>query len=57
MLIPSKEELFGINADVQNANAVARVRHRLQAARISALDVYAALRGVLERRTFASIFI
>jgi hypothetical protein len=45
MLIPSKEELFGIDADAQNANAVARVRHRLQAARIPTLDVYAALRG------------
>jgi SGNH hydrolase-like domain, acetyltransferase AlgX len=44
VLIPSKEELFGRVAELPADNAMARVRHRLQAARIPVLDLYAALR-------------
>jgi hypothetical protein len=44
VLIPSKEELFGGVAERPADNAIARVRQRLQAARIPVLDLYAALR-------------
>ena len=44
VLIPSKEELFGVTSEAPANNAVARVRQRLQASRIAVLDLYAALR-------------
>jgi len=44
VLIPSKEELFGEVAEMPADTAMARVRQRLQAARIPVLDLYTALR-------------
>jgi hypothetical protein len=44
LLIPSKEELFGISASAGAFNAVAYTRQRLQEAKFSVLDLYPAIR-------------
>ena len=44
MLIPSKEELFGVAPTTGAHNAVERLRQRLQQAQLPVLDLYAALR-------------
>ncbi|MDH3598442.1 MAG: SGNH/GDSL hydrolase family protein [Candidatus Tectomicrobia bacterium] len=44
VLIPSKEELFGVTSNAPTDNAVARVRQRLQAAHMPVLDLYTVLR-------------
>jgi hypothetical protein len=44
MLIPSKEEIFGVEPTVQNRNAVARLRRRLQDSGMPFLDLYPTIR-------------
>jgi hypothetical protein len=43
MLIPSKEELFGITLSTGTFNIMARTRQRLQEAKFSVLDLYPAI--------------
>jgi hypothetical protein len=43
MLIPSKEELFGVNASLRAHNIVSRTRQRLEDAKFAVLDLYPAL--------------
>jgi hypothetical protein len=43
MLIPSKEELFGVSASLTAHNIVSRTRQRLQEAKFSVLDLYPAI--------------
>jgi lysophospholipase L1-like esterase len=43
MLIPSKEELFGVQASVRNLNIVSRTRQRLEDAKLPVLDLYPAM--------------
>jgi hypothetical protein len=45
MLIPSKEEIFGVEPTPQDRNAVARLRRRLQDSRMPFLDLYPAIRN------------
>jgi hypothetical protein len=44
MLIPSKEEIFGVEPTLQDRNAVARLRQRLRDSRMPVLDLYPAIR-------------
>jgi hypothetical protein len=44
LLIPSKEEIFGVPAGLASADLVLRVRQRLQGARFSVLDLYPVIR-------------
>jgi hypothetical protein len=44
MLIPSKEELFGVNASARALNIVSRTRQRLEEAKFLVLDLYPAIR-------------
>jgi hypothetical protein len=44
MLIPSKEEIFGVEPSLQDRNAVARLRQRLQDSRMPFLDLYPVIR-------------
>jgi hypothetical protein len=43
MLIPSKEELFGVNASTRALNIVSRTRQRLEEAKFPVLDLYPAI--------------
>jgi hypothetical protein len=43
MLIPSKEELFGVNASARDLNIVSRTRQRLEERKFLVLDLYPAI--------------
>jgi lysophospholipase L1-like esterase len=45
MLIPSKEELFGVSPEVASRNIVARTRQRLVEAHVPLIDLYPAIRA------------
>jgi hypothetical protein len=56
LLIPSKEEIFGVPAGLASADLVLRVRQRLQGAGFSVLDLYPVIRRAgLTRSPYFSV--
>jgi hypothetical protein len=51
MLIPSKEELFGLDARAMTMNAMARARERLEQQQFAVLDLYPVIRSAGARRS------
>jgi hypothetical protein len=55
MLIPSKEELFGVNGSIRGLNIVSRTRQRFEDAKLPVLDLYPAiLKGGLSQSPYFS---
>ena len=51
MLIPSKEELFGVSPEVASRNIVARTRQRLAEAKVPVIDLYPAIRAAAAQQS------